>query len=114
MNDIFNFLNKLSGCVEVNPSHTIFIPCKENSSIGDSMILLETPSSSSNTVLFGYALIDGKPMYVGVDPRAYLIDLDISTVINRGNHNIPTSEISEYSIKMVSTGAILLKLHNAG
>lgn len=114
MNDIFNFLNKLNACVEINPSHTIFIPCKESASIGDSMILLETSSSSSNTVLFGYALIDGKPMYVGVDPRAYLIDLDISTVINRGNLNIPTSEISEYSIKMVSTGAILLKLHNVG
>lgn len=114
MNDIFNFLNKLSDYVEINPSHTIFIPCKESASIGDSMILLEKSSSSSNDVLFGYALIDSKPMYVGIDPRAYLIDLDIKSVIDHGNLNISTSEISEYSIKMVSTGAILLKLHNVG
>jgi hypothetical protein len=114
MNDIFNFLNKLSDCVEINPSHTIFIPCKENVSIGDSMILLETSSSSSNAVLFGYALIDGKAMYVGVDPRAYLIDLDINNIIKCGNLSISTNEITDYSIKMISTGAILLKLHDVG
>jgi hypothetical protein len=53
-------------------------------------------------------------MYVGVDPRAYLIDLDINNIVKCGNLSISTNEISDYSIKMISTGAILLKLYNVG
>ena len=113
MNDIFNFLNKMSCYVSNSSSHVLFVPCKESDSSGDSMILLET-TTAPNSVIFGYALIDGEVRYVGVDPRVYLIDLDVRSMLSCGDIDISIDEISEYSIKLVHANSIILKLQKVG